>query len=373
MESTVDIAAHDALNTENGILLQRADVVEKEANRYRKKLVTTEEQLAQLSHELAQLKRLIFGVKSERCVPEFERDQLPLFEGVPAQDEVPETETITYTKSKKRKPVRLALPSHLPREIIVIEPDVDTSSLKKIGEEVTETLDYLPGKLKVIRRVRPKYVDPLDEERGVFIGALSPRPVEKGIAEPGLLSHVVIEKYVDHMPLYLQVQRFTREGCALAPSMLGDWISASADLLEPLYWAMTDELLDSTYIQADETPIQVQDPNKKRKTHRGYYWVYHAPLQGLVVMDYQRGRSSRDGPTQFLVDYKGTLQSDGYKVYDSYDKHPGITTYNCMAHARRHFFDAQDSAPDLAAHALKEIGLLYDVERESDPSPKNRR
>ena len=373
MESTVDIAAHDTLKAENGILLQRADAAEKQANHYRKKLVTTEEQLAQLAYELVQLKRLVFGVKSERFVPGFERVQLPLFDGVPAQDEVPATETITYTKSKKRKPVRLALPSHLPREVIVIEPDVDTSSLKKIGEEVTETLDYVPGKLKVIRRERPKYVDPSDEARGVIIGDLPARPVEKGIAEPSLLSHVVIEKYVDHMPLYRQVQRFTREGCALAPSTLGDWISASADLLEPLYWAMTDELLDSTYIQADETPIQVQDPNKMRKTHRGYYWVYHAPLQGLVVMDYQRGRSARDGPTIFLNGYEGALQSDGYQVYDSYDKHPGITTYNCMAHARRHFFDAQGSAPNLAAHALKEIGLLYEVERESGSSPENRR
>ncbi len=334
------------------------------------------ERMLLFEHELAQLKRLVFGVKSERFEGAGGPDQMPLFGDAPPREEpaTTATEPITYTR-KKRKPVRQALPSHLPREVIVIEPDVDTSSLKKIGEEITETLDYRAARLVVIRRERPKYVDPSDEARGVIIGELPARPVEKGIAEPSLLSHVVIEKYVDHMPLYRQVQRFTREGCQLATSTLGDWISASADLLEPLYWAMTDELLDSTYIQADETPIQVQDPNKKRKTHRGYYWVYHAPLQGLVVMDYQRGRSSRDGPTTFLSGYEGALQSDGYKVYDSYDKHPGVTTYNCMAHARRHFFDAQDNAPDLAAHALKEIGLLYDVERElreNGPSPENR-
>ncbi len=172
--------------------------------------------------------------------------------------------------------MRRALPAHLPREVIVIEPDVDTTGLKKIGEEITETLDYLPGKLKVIRRVRPKYVDPLDEDRGVIIGALPARAVERGIAEPSLLAHVVIEKYVDHLPLYRQVQRFTRQGCALATSTLGDWTKASADLVEPLYRALTEEVLASGYIQADETPIQVQDRNKKGKTHRGYYWVYQS-------------------------------------------------------------------------------------------------
>ena len=204
MENTVDIAAVEGLKAENATLLQRADDAEKEANRYRKKLVATEEQLAQLSHELAQLKRLVFGVKSERFLPGFERDQLPLFEGVPAQEALAATvsEPITYTR-KKRKPVRQALPSHLPREVIVIEPDVDTSSLKKIGEEVTETLDYVPGKLKVIRRERPKYVDPSDEARGVIIGDLPARPVEKGIAEPSLLSHVVIEKYEGRCPIAL--------------------------------------------------------------------------------------------------------------------------------------------------------------------------
>ena len=173
-------------------------------------------------------------------------------------------------------------------------------------------------------------------------------------------------------------------GITLASSTLGDWISAAADLLGPLYRALTEEALASEYIQADETSIQVQDRNKKGKTHKGYYWVYHAPLQGLVVMDYQRGRGTRDGPTSFLVGYKGALQSDGYKAYDDYDKkhkngddlYPDITAYGCMAHARRYYFDAQGSAPDLAEHALKEIGLLYKIERElreSDSSPENRR
>ena len=383
MESTVHIAAFDALKAENGVLLQRADAAEKEAGRYRKKLVATEEQLAQLSHELSQLKRLVFGVRSERFVLGFEQDQLPLFGGAPAQDETPALETVTYTKRKNGKPKRQALPSHLPREVIVIEPDVDTTDLKRIGEEITETLDYHPGTLTVIQRIRPKYVDPLREERGVVIGALPARPVERGIAEASLLSHVVIEKYADHLPIYRQVERFKREGITLATSTLGGWVKASADLVAPLYRALCEEVLASEYIQADETPIRVQDRNKKGKTHKGFYWVYHAPRDGLVVMDYQRGRSARDGPTQFLVDYKGSLQSDGYQVYDEYDKkdengddkYEDVTTYNCLAHARRHFFDAKGNAPELAEHAINEIRQLYAIERElreGDSSPEER-
>lgn len=218
MESTVHIAAFEALKADYALAHQRADAAEKETKKYQKKLVETEEQLAQLSHELAQLKRLVFGARSERFVPGFELDQLPLFGGAPPKEEPAATETITYTKRKKGKPVRQALPSHLPREVIVIEPDVDTSGMRKIGEEITETLDYVPGRLKVIRRVRPKYVDPKSEDSGVVIGELPARAVERGIAEAGLLAHVVIEKYVDHLPLYRQLQRFTRQGITLASS-----------------------------------------------------------------------------------------------------------------------------------------------------------
>ena len=251
---------------------------------------------------------------------------------------------------------------HLPREVIVIEPGEDTTLLKKIGEQVTETLDYRPAKLTVIRRVRPKYVDPKQEDRGVIIGLLPARAIEKGMAEPGLLSHVVIEKYVDHMPLYRQVQRFTRQGITMAESTLGDWIGATADLLGPLYEALKREALAGGYLQADETPIPVQSPQKNGTTHRGYYWVYHAPLSDLVVMEYQQGRG-HEGPKAFLGGYQGALQSDGYGVYDEFDRWPGITAYGCWAHARRYFHDALTNAPERAEHVLAEIRQLYGVER----------
>ena len=334
--------------------LERAELAEREAARYKARA-------GQLEHELAQLKRLVFGAKSERFEPA-PQEQLTLFEEAPVE-QAPALEVVAAHR-RKRKPARQALPAHLPRKIIVIEPAVDRSGLRKIGEEITETLDYTPAKLSVIQRVRPRYVDPESDELSprIIIAQLPARPIDKGIAEPGLLASVVIEKYVDHLPIYRQVQRFKREGIDLPRSTLEGWVTAVANLLSPLHDRLADLVLESGYIQADETPIPVQDPAKaNKKMHRGYYWVYHSPAHKLVVLDYQRGRS-RAGPEGFLGNYRGALQSDGYAAYDAFDKQ--LTAYSCWAHARRYFFDAQDNAPDLAEHALLEIGKLYEIERQ---------
>jgi transposase len=324
-----------------------------------------------LEHERAELKRLIFGARSERFVPEQKPEQLTLFEEAPAVEISREEEVAAHTRARK-KPVRQALPEHLPRQFIVIEPAIDRSDLKKIGEEITETLDYTPAKLTVIRRVRPKYIDPLTDR--VFIAELPARPVDKGIAEAGLLASVVVEKYVDHLPIYRQVQRYKREGIPLARSTLEGWIAAVARLLEPLHERLGELILESGYIQADETPIPVQDEAKKGRTHRGYYWVYHAPdtTGGLVFLDYDRGRNG-DAPKAFLQGYSGALQSDGYAVYDQFGPDRQVVAYNCWAHARRYFFKAQDTMPDKATEALYVIGQLYEVERQIKDLPPEER
>jgi len=373
MESGSSSTTLKALKDENrllrenmSLLTERAAVAERLAEEYRQKQEHSSEKIALLTHELAQLKRLIYGVKSERFEPSQDEDQLGLFGEVsppdsPTQEKWHSSFSISIPRAK-RKPHRQVLPDHLPRETIVIEPEVDTSRLKKIGEEVTETLDYRPAKLVVVRRVRPKYIDPAREECGVLIGELPMRPIEKGICEPGLLAHLLISKYVDHLPYYRQLEQFKREQITLAPSTIGGWGTASAELLRPLYDRLAEHVRRSGYVQADETPIAVQDRKKKRKTHRGYYWVYLAPDLGMVCMDYQEGRG-RDGPSAFLDGFTGALQSDGYVVYDTYDDLKAVTTYGCWAHARRHFFEATDNAPQLAEVALTEIGGLYEIER----------
>ncbi len=227
----------------------------------------------------------------------------------------------------------------------------------------------------MIRRERPKYVDPANEARGVIMAELPPRLIDKGMAEPGLLAHVTIEKYCDHLPLYRQRQRFQREGVALSTLTLGGWIAQSAWHLGPLYDALKQEALLSGYLQADETRIQVQDRKKKGKTHRGFYWAYHTPEQKLFVMEYRKSRA-RAGPVAFLGGYAGALQTDGYVAYNVFDAHPSMTVYGCMAHARRKFYDCRSYEPEKAEHVLTKIRRLYAIERrlrEEEASPARRR
>ena len=323
----------------------------------------------QLKDELNQLKRLIFGSKNERFIPSVSADQLALDIAIQQKEQaiVPATETIQYERKKATKPERekvqtgrMALPASLPREQVIIEPSVDVTGWRKIGEEKTEELERIPGKLFVRQYIRSKYVDPKGEQ--IVIGELPVRPIDKGIAGPGLLAQIVIDKYVDHLPVYRQVQRFEREGMKLPISTLADWISGSCTLLEPLYEAHRKLVLKQNYLQADETPIKVLDKAKKGTTHRGYHWVYHAPLARLVLFDYREGRG-REGPNECLQDFSGYLQTDGYAVYDYFDQRANITLLHCMAHARRMFDQALENDKQRAEFVLIEMQKLYAVEQ----------
>ncbi len=254
----------------------------------------------------------------------------------------------------------MALPAGLPREEHIIEPQVDVTGWKQIGKEITEELERIPGKLFVRQYLRPKYVNPLTGE--IVIGELPVRPIDKGIAGPGLLAQIVIDKYVDHLPIYRQAHRFEREGMKLPVSTLADWISGTCHLLEPLYEVHRKLVLNSNYLQADETPIKVLDKDKKGATHRGFHWVYHAPVNRLVLFDYREGRG-REGPKECLRNFGGYLQTDGYAVYEDFDKRTGITLMHCMAHARRMFDQALDNDRQRAEHVLTEMQKLYAVEQ----------
>ena len=182
------------------------------------------------------------------------------------------------------------------------------------------------------------------------------------MAGPGLLAQIVIDKYVDHMPLYRQMQRFERTGLKLPYSTLTDWVSATCKLILPLYESLKAEVLKSNYLHADETPIKVLDKDKKAGTHRGYYWVYQDSIKKIVFFDYQESRG-REGPTGILEDFEGYLQTDGYSVYEVFDKRKQITLMHCMAHARRMFHDALDNDKERSTYALDQIQQLYVIER----------
>ena len=323
---------------------------------------------AYLKEELTQLKRLIFGKKNERFVPADDA-QTQLFEKEANKvDSTTEQQTITYTKDKpsaKQPPVRLALPAQLPREEEVIEPEDKQEGATKIGEAVTEILEYTPGKVYVKRYVRPKYVQPAADsigEQQVVVAPLPSLPIPSGNAGPSLLAYLLISKFVDHLPFYRQVQMFKREGLKLSESTISGWFKAVCKLMEPLYDEIRQQVMASGYIQGDETPIPVQSSNKPGATHTGYHWFYYAPKARIVVVDYQKSRSAK-GPHDFLENYEGVLQTDGYAGYEQFDHKEGITLLGCMAHARRYFEKALDNDQLRAEYALTRIQKLYALER----------
>ena len=327
-------------------------------------------EISELRNQLDQLKKMIFGSRHERFVP---TDINPSQLSLDIQSEqtaicnIADAKKITYIRTNttiEQKPLvhpgRMKLPESLRREEIVIEPTEDITGCRKMGEEITEVLEYEPGQLFVKKYVRVKYAKA--NNSGVVIGDLPARPLEKAMAGPGLLAQIIIDKYIDHLPLHRQMQRFERGGIKIAYSTLTDWVSGTCELIKPLYEALKAEVLKSNYLHADETPIKVLDKDKSNGVHRGYYWVYQDSIKKIVFFDYQESRG-REGPSGILGNFSGYLQTDGYTVYETFAKSKQITLMHCMAHARRMFHDALENDEQRSSYALGQIQKLYAIER----------
>lgn len=330
-------------------------------------------QLASLQHQLQQLTKLIKGFKSERYIPTASNPSQPnlglAFEQEAASTQLADVQKISYTRNKKggagEKPATTGLPDSLPRVTTILEPKEDISGCEKVGEEVYETLDYRPGELFVKRLVIPQYRCPVEGKTGAFRLVQAPRlprAIKRSIAEPGLLAQVVIDKFVDSLPLNRQQDRYQRGDITLAYSTLADWVRLVAEAVEPLGGALLREMLQYDYWHADETGIAVLDRIKKQDTHQGYFWTYKTGNAPLIYYDYQPGRQA-DRPVELLSRFKGHLQTDGYVAYDHLPN-KYIVLIHCMAHARRKFIDAQANDKARADYALTEIGKLYAVEEE---------
>lgn len=322
----------------------------------------------QLKFQLKELQRIVFGSKSERFISEPTDGQIDLFTGTAPSDQTPvKKEEITYTRKvsskKKQKPVRSELPANLPRKTEIIEPlDLEPGS-KKIGEEVTEILEYNPANIYVRRIVRPKYAKP--QNTGVVIANLPSLPLPRFNAGAGMLAYIMVSKFIDHLPFYRQIQIFKRQGLTLSQSTINDWFVATCKLLEPLYQELKKEVIQgSNYLQADESPIGVQDSHKKGSLHNGYMWLFRKPESKSVLVVYNKGRS-REAPEDILQYFSGTLQTDGYRVYQSLRTKGEITLLGCMAHARRYFEKALDNDVERAEYFLKKIQLLYAMEEKA--------
>ena len=352
-----------------GELLATSKKLEAQNSELKSREAGLEAKVNHMQFRLDQLNRLLFGTKRERFVSNETHGQMALPFEVGEKEAVPaKTEDIAYTRKKKKRvnhPGRIPLPSHLPVEETVLEPEEDTTGMECIGKEVTDQLELVPARLFIKRYIRPKYIKPGDEKTLTQTGVIAPLPelpIEKGIAGPGLLAQIMVDKYVDHLPIYRQAQRFARENVRIPANTINGWQGSISVLLMPLFEKQKQLVIGQGYLQVDETPIRVLDKDIKGKCHQGYYWVYNSPTQNAVLYDYRKGRG-REGPKEMLKGFKGYLQSDGYNVYDWFGKKKEVTLLNCWAHARRYFEKAQGYSQETAGHVLTEIQKLYAIER----------
>jgi transposase len=309
------------------------------------------------------LRRMQFGQKRERFEdPSQTTLPLDVEQEILKEQEAVIKQEIAYSREKKKHPGRAKLPEHLPVEEIEIHPEGDLSDKVCIGKETTDVLDYVPGHFKIKRYIRYKYATKDTEDTQITIGVLPDRVIDKGIPSEGLLASILVDKYVDHLPLYRQKQRFAREKIEIASSTIEGWTAQSLDALKPLYEKLVMDIKNEGYLQVDETTIKVLDDKKKQSTHLGYYWVYHAPISKLVMFDYSPTRSS-SAALPVLSNFKGYLQTDGYAGYKAYGKKTTVTHLGCWAHARREFDRSLDNDKQRAEYVLLEIQKLYAIER----------
>ena len=324
----------------------------------------------QLTHEIAVLKRWKFGRSREQL----DAAQASLLdESIDADIAAIEQELQDLTPAAKtdpearKQPKRAALPAELPRVDMRHEPDTTTCNcgcqLKRIGEDVSEKLDYTPGLFTVERHIRGKWACAKCE---TLIQAPVPAQIiDKGIPTSGLLAQVLVAKYSDHLPLYRQETIFGRSGYAIPRSTLAQWVGVCGVQLQPLVDALKDVMLQHAVLHADETPVAMLKPGTK-KAHRAYLWAY-APgaFEDLkaVVYDFCETRAG-ENCRAFLREWKGSLVCDDFGGYKAGFAN-GLTEVGCLAHARRKFFDLHVSnKSQIAEQALLYIRQLYDVERE---------
>lgn len=332
------------------------------------------QQYANLLEQIKLEKLHRYGRKSESHISQLKLD---LFDEAECEadakepsDDKEEKETITYQRAK---PKRNPLPKHLPREEIIHDID-DKDKIcecgcekKKIGEEVSEQLEVIPASITVIAHIRPKYACNRCDIK-VDIAPMPELFLPKHIATPSLLAYTLINKFQDHLPLYRQEQMWKRLHVEIPRNTMSNWIIKAYEICKPLKEAFIKELLSTDYLQADETPVQVMNEPGRKNTTKSYIWVYRSaiPDKKLILYDYQPTRQAQ-WPEQLLSDFKGYLQTDGYKGYNWVETKDSIVHLGCMTHARRPFAELVKIAKTTGKshQAIAYIKKIYDVERQA--------
>jgi len=330
-----------------------------------------------LKAQLAALRRVRFGASSEKLDRTIDQLELAL-EEIEASEATASAEAPDQAERPTARlcPVRTPLPEHLPRRdqehaAACSCPECGGTELRRIGEDVTEVLDYVPASFRVIRHVRPKLSCRACET--IVQAPVPSAPIEKGKPAPGLLAHVLVAKYCDHLPLYRQSEIYAREGVEIARSTMADWVGRSAALMAPLVDALKDHVLSADRLHGDDTPVPVLDPGRGR-TKQGRLWAYVCDGRPrgdtsppAVFYAYSPNRKA-EHPKAHLKDFRGVLQADGYAGFkDLYvaagAEGPRVLEAACWAHVRRKFYDVHHSnGSPVAAEALRKIAELYAVE-----------
>jgi transposase len=328
------------------------------------------------------LRHVIFGAKSEKIVIKLEQLELELEDRETTHAELEAAaDRVSPGKEPKARPERKPLPEHLPREVVAHALSCDCcpdcgGQLRKFGEDVSEQLEYIPESFKVIRHVRPKF-SCTGCDRVVEAPAPS-RPIERGLAGPGLLAHVIVSKFADHLPLYRQSEIYARQGVEIPRSTMAGWVGASSDLLSPLVEALQKHVLAGPKLHADDTPIPVLSPGSG-KTRTGRIWTYvrddrpaGEQTAPAVWFAYSQDRKG-EHPRQHLKTFRGALQADAYAGFHHlYGE--DIYEAACWAHARRKFHDIHViHASPTTTEALARIGALYAIEDEIRGKPADLR
>ncbi len=371
---TLDFASLKAL-----IVAQHEQLLSKDEQivRQDEQLVSRDEEIERLKLLIAKLRRMQFGRRSEKLDWQIEQLELRLDELEASRAEKMASTSATPTAApvvnQTAKPARRPLPAHLPRETRKVLPKQEAcpdcgGKLKQLGEDVSETLEYVPERFKVIRQVRPKLACACCDK--IVQAEAASRPIARGIAGPGLLAHVLVSKYCDHLPLYRQAEIYARDGVELDRSTMAEWVGGCSRLLEPLVAALRRQVMSAEKLHADDTPVPVLAPgNGKTKTGRLWTYVRDDRPWGdktppAVWFAYTPDRKG-EHPQAHLREFTGTLQADGYAGYDAVYEGGRVKEAACMAHVRRPFYDlyaAHKSA--VAKEALERIAALYAIEEE---------
>lgn len=371
-----------ALQTAHQALAQDHQALRTERDLLRAEKQFDKQEIERLTVLLFKLKRQLFGQRSEKLADQINQLELELEELHINQGEHMQKAESVVPPAARKVPVRRPLPEHLPRDIQEHLPAASCcpdcgGAWQRLGEDVSEMLEYVPSSLRVIRHVRPRLSCRCCDR---MAQAPAPsRPIARSVAGPGLLSHIMVSKYLDHQPLYRQCQIAAREGVEHSESTLGDWVGGVHQLVRPLLAALRRYVFGASKLHADDTPINVLAPGTG-KTRQARLWVYTRDDRGsgdtaapAVWFSYSPNRQGIH-PQTHLKDYSGIVQADAFAGYNALYKTGRIIEAGCWAHARRKFHDIHvRGATAITTHVLEHIAALYRIESAIRGSPPEQR